>query len=155
MDLFRASGKGALKLNPTNGEHPAAFGARLAYSGYWAESIAMVREAIVRSPWHPTGIGRPWRSMPAGSRTTPKPAEWKRLHLPELCWTHVLGVMINGQLGQTAEAEAARASLLALFPGYAETAVRNLRVWNFADSLIGAFIDGLAKGGVRVPDNRP
>lgn len=155
LALFRAYGEKALKLNPNNGEHLASFGARLAYSGDWAEGIAMVREAIVLNPWHPD-----WYLMPLAFDAYRQEdyaqarAEWKRLHLPELYWTHVLGVMINGQLGHTAEAAAARASLLALFPDYAQTAVRDFQVWNFADPLIDAFIDGLAKGGVRVPDGR-
>lgn len=155
LALFRTSGEMALKLNPNNGEHLASFGARLAYSGAWAEGLAMVREAIVLNPRHPD-----WHLMPLafdayrrGDYARAR-AEWKQLHLAELYWTHVLGVMINGQLGHAADAAAARASLLALFPDYAETAVRDFQVWNFEDTLIDAFIEGLAKGGLRVPDSR-
>jgi hypothetical protein len=89
---------------------------------------------MVRNPWRPD-----WYLLPlvfdAYRRGDEQGAlgEWNRLNLPELYWTHLLGVMINGQLGNTAEAAAARASLLALFPNYAETAVRDFQVCNLED----------------------
>ncbi len=155
LALFRSSGEKALRLNPNNGEHLASFGTRLAYSGEWEQGIALVREAMELNPWHPD-----WYLLPLAFDAYRRGdyagalREWRRLHLPELYWTHVLGVMINGELGNAAEAAAARADLLALFPDYAATAVRDFQVWNFEDSLIDAFIDGLAKGGLPVPDIR-
>jgi adenylate cyclase len=151
LALFRSYGEAALRMNPSDPEHMASFGARLAYSGDWERGLALVHEAIALNPWHPD-----WYRLPLiydayrRGHYDDALAELKKINLPYFYTTHVLGAMIWAELGDRKRAAASLNHVLALYPDFAERARDDFRTWNFDDALTDRFMGSLRNAGLVV-----
>jgi tetratricopeptide (TPR) repeat protein len=156
LDLFRAEAAHALRLNPHEPFLLGNLGNWLAFSGHWEDGVAMVRKAIALSPqacprWRHAALGKDRYRRGEYRQAL---AEFKIMNLPDWWWNQVELAYTYGQLGDAANARAAVARLLDLYPGFdLETAAAEHRKFSFEQSYIDLAIDGLRKAGV--PDRSP
>lgn len=153
IPTFKAMGEAALRLNPSNGEHMASYGSRLAYSGDWERGLELVRNAMALNPWHPDWYALAF-IVDACRRGDYRTAlqEWNKISLPDFYLYRVLGVIIHAQLGQTDAAAAERAALLRLYPDFARHARAEFETGNLPRSLAEPFLAALRRGGLDVGD---
>lgn len=153
IPTFKAMGEAALRLNPSNGEHMASYGSRLAFSGDWERGLELVRNAMALNPWHPDWYALAF-IVDACRRGDYRTAlqEWNKISLPDFYLYRVLGVIIHAQLGQTDAAAAERAALLRLYPDFARHARAEFETGNLPRSLAEPFLAALRRGGLDVGD---
>ncbi len=68
-------------------------------------------------------------------------------------WQQLVIAAISGQLDRRGEAASAVRDLLALDPGFAAHARRDIEVWHFASGLLEPILEGVRRGGLTVPES--
>ncbi|HEX6114461.1 MAG TPA: hypothetical protein VFZ10_19365 [Geminicoccaceae bacterium] len=150
-----AVGDRAVALSPNNSDILATHGLRLALSGQWERGLALVQEAIARTPappgWYHTAAAVNWYRQ---GRYDEALEEAVRLDAPDWIYNHVILAMIYGQLGQREAAAAAVRRILEIDPEFAENVWYELRLRNLPPAFAEHVADGLRKAGLRIPSSR-
>jgi tetratricopeptide (TPR) repeat protein len=152
FEAFRPAAERAIALNPRNGNTSAFMGMLLAYSGDWERGLTIVRRAMALNPQHPSWYHfLPFYEHYRRGADAEALIELKRVNMPEFVWTHICGAAVCGQLGRSAEAESALASLRRLRSAFVDAIqVRELlEHWHRDATLVDRLMDGLRKAGLR------
>lgn len=150
-DEFLVQAERAVGLNPNDPFTLATQGYQIAWSGSWERGIALVRKAIALIP-EPEG----WMYIPLSTdyyRRGKYEAALKealKVNLP-FFWTYVHLAMNYAQFGREAEAKAAAAKLLELYPEFETHARTELKKWWWEESMREHMIEGLRKAGLDIP----
>ena len=78
---------------------------------------------------------------------------WSPFMLLGVALAIVVGYLVYGQLGRTAEARTAVENLLRLFPGYGAREWEELGKWFLAPDMLEHLVDGLRKAGLSIPQD--
>jgi serine/threonine protein kinase/tetratricopeptide (TPR) repeat protein len=148
LAALRMAAERAISLNPLNSTALAVAGTMLANSGDWEHGLEVVRQAMANNPNHEGWYhiiffadhyrrGEYEQALAALSRIN-MPA-WPRRALGATC--------VAGQLGRSAEARAALASVAKIDPGLLDPAAarRMWGVWIWDEALVEHLMDGFLK----------
>jgi hypothetical protein len=77
--------------------------------------------------------------------------EAARINQPDLFWTYVTFLMIQGATGQIDHSETHLAHLQRLYPAFPERVREEWRKWNVPEAFIDRAIDHLRRAGLQIP----
>ena len=145
---FAAAAERALKLNPNDSTILADLGTKLALIGQWGRGLGLLRKAIERNPVHPGWYHVAFALNAYRERDYEAAlARALRIEMPEFYITHFVLAIVYGQLERRAEAQAAAARLLELYPEFPDRAMEDL-LGRLDPDLIEMIAEGLVKAGI-------
>lgn len=152
MSGFRSSAQRAIALNPLAADVVAFMGQLLALSGEWELGMAHNRRARERNPGHPGWYYfLPfWDHFRRGEYDQAL-AAIQQVNMPVYFWAHLGLAAVNGQLGRKKAARAAAAEAVKLMPDVAERVRDGLRLWRLWEHCGPAYLEGLEKAGLAIP----
>jgi TolB-like protein len=151
LGAFRPAAEQAMALNPLNTDALGILGLELVHTREFKRGSAIVRRAMELNPNHAGWyhFAPIWEHFERG--------EYERalehamqVNMPSLFWQPLVIAAIYGHLGRRAECAAAVRDLLAIDPGFAAHARRDIAAWHFASGLLDRIVDGLGKAGLDV-----
>ncbi|MGH9443534.1 MAG: tetratricopeptide repeat protein [Thermoanaerobaculia bacterium] len=155
LAAFRPAAEQAMALNPLNTDAVGILGLQVVHTGEFQRGAAIMRRAMELNPNHAGWMhfGPIWEHFERG--------EYERaldhamqVNMPSMFWQPLVIAAIFGQLGRRAEAAAAVKDLLALDPGFASHARREIGVWHFASGLLDRIVEGVSKAGLEIATER-
>ena len=146
---FRDAGQRAIELNPNDTAVLAHYGMRLAFSGEWAEGLAIVDRAIALNPVHPQWYHFPrvFYEFDQGNYENAL-ARLDQIDMPNFFWTHLWRAALHGELGNQAAAQAALNKLLMLRPNLPAAAGDILSIWQLDAAFQKSLLNSLHKAGL-------
>jgi TolB-like protein/Flp pilus assembly protein TadD len=153
LAAFRPAAEQAMALNPLNTDAVGILGLQIVHTGEFQRGAAIMRRAMALNPNHAGWMhyGPIWEHFERG--------EYERalehvmqVNMPSLFWQPLAVAAICGLLGRSSEGAAAVKDLLALDPGFASHARRDIAVWHFASGLGERILEGLGKAGLNIDD---
>ena len=155
LDAFREAGNKAIELNPNHTDILADYGFHLTLVDDWAAGRVLLKAALALNPEPPDWYWFPfflWHYERGEFDAALDMA--LRSQSQEFFWTHGMHALAYAAVGMRAEAEAAVARLLALYPGFLERAREELMHWVPAPRA-DRLIQGLRGAGLAIPDITP
>ncbi len=148
---FEIAAERALKLNPGHADALADIGFCYCLLGDWDRGIPLLEKAIELSPIHPG-----WYRVPLAIQRLSKGdakgaiTELKWSPMIGHFWYHAMLAWFYAELGDKDQTESEVASLLSVFPDFAERARAELAIWGASDGLVEPAIAGWRKAGLTI-----
>ncbi|MEO8432914.1 MAG: protein kinase [Acidobacteriota bacterium] len=154
LAAFRPAAEQAMALNRLNTDALGILGLLIVHTGEFQRGAAIVRRAMELNPNHAGWFhfGPIWEHFHGGEYDRAL-EHAMQVNMPGLFWQPLVIAAISGQLDRRAEAAGAVRDLLALDPGFAAHARRNIEVWHFASGLLEPILEGVRRGGLTVADS--
>jgi TolB-like protein/class 3 adenylate cyclase/Tfp pilus assembly protein PilF len=152
FDSFYSAAEQAIAINPNNAFVLADLGTWIAYSGEWDRGKALVAKAMKLNPLH-----QRWLYI-SFFLDHYRQGEYRdalevvlKMNLPNNEGVQAGLAAVYGQLGETENAHATLAQILATMPGFASDPRRWFTRRRMPDALVESLMDGLRKAGLEVP----
>jgi TolB-like protein/class 3 adenylate cyclase/Tfp pilus assembly protein PilF len=152
FDSFYSAAEQAIAINPNNAFVLADLGTWIAYSGEWDRGKALVAKAMKLNPLH-----QRWLYI-SFFLDHYRQGEYRdalevvlKMNLPNNEGVQAGLAAVYGQLGETENAHATIAHILATMPGFASDPRRWFTRRRMPDALVESLMDGLRKAGLEVP----
>lgn len=151
---FRMAAERALELNPGHSDVLADMGMCYAVLGDWERGIELANRAIELSPVHPG-----WYHIPGAlyhfvsGDTEAAILELREAPMPGFYWHHALLACFFAETGETERAQREVGEVLASYPGFAEAAHDELKIWSIHATLAQQVLSGWRKAGLPIPDS--
>ena len=151
LEQFRAAAEHALALNPNNATVLAELASLIGNAGEWQRAASLIEKAMALNPYHPDLYYLPlfWNHYRLAEFEAAL-ALLRKTHMPDYYFTHVRYAAVYAELGRQAEAEAAVARILALYPEFPSQASEIIAKWNGLGGLGGPLAAALAKAGLPI-----
>jgi adenylate cyclase len=157
IDSFFPQAERAVALNPNNEDTLANMGLYMTYIGMMNQTVrerglSLVKKAMALNRSHPGWYHFPtaWSHWWKGEYEQAL-AEATKINQPDLFWTYVTFLMIQGASGQTNETASHLAQLQRLYPDFPGKVREEWRKWNVPEAFIDRGIEHLRRAGVKIP----
>jgi len=152
-DAFKAAAERAIELNPRDTEMLAMLGILTAYAGDWDRGTELTSRAKALNPNHPGWYNFAEFFNSYRMKDYDRALEFaQHINQPDYFPDAYARAAVYGQLGRSAEAQAAASQFLNLWPFRLDQFVEmDLETWFYAQpSLIAQIVDGLHKAGLEI-----
>lgn len=149
LEHFSPAAERALALNPNNATALAELASLVGNAGEWERAASLIEKAMALNPLHPDWYHLPlfWNHYRLAEFEAAL-ALLQKIHMPDYYFTHVRYAAVYVALGRQAEAEAAVAQILALFPAFPSQAPEIFARWNGLGGLAEPVSAALAEAGL-------
>ncbi|MFN0315764.1 MAG: adenylate/guanylate cyclase domain-containing protein [Burkholderiales bacterium] len=151
---FKAEAERAIALSPKGSTAIGLLGVYLCYAGEWDKSLALIAQAKALDPYPPAWYNHPefHDHYRKGNYSEALKAAQKG-DLAESALTQSLTVAVYGALGRAEEATLYVKRIRELDPSFEEKAREHwYKRFRFQPEYLERFLDGMRKGGLKIPE---